>query len=79
MPKAKKDLDRKDAWKRDNTRCVQLRFANSSGIPQALDIMTEQTGMSASQYMRNALLDKLESDGFIELEIVEVKRAKSPK
>lgn len=74
MPKAKKDLDRNDLWKRENTKLIQIRIANSSGVPEALDKMTEETGKSATQYMREALLDKLAADGYIKLEVVEVKR-----
>ena len=75
MPKApKKELDKNDLWKRENTRLIQIRIANSSGIPDALDRMTEEKGISATQYMREALLDKLAADGYIKLEVVEIKR-----
>ena len=74
MPKAKRDLDRKDLWKRENTRLIQIRIANSSGVPDALDIMTSITGKPASQYMREALLEKLAADGYIKIEVANIIR-----
>lgn len=74
MSKAPKTLDRKDLWKRENTKLYQIRIANSSGVPDALEKMTADTGISATEYLREALLEKLDFDGYIHMEIVKQKR-----
>ena len=68
MPKVPKTLDKNDLWKRENTKLYQIRIANSSGIPEALEKMTADTGVSATEYLREALMEKLDFDGYIYME-----------
>ena len=69
-------MDAKDQWKRENTKLYQLRIANSSGVPRALEKMTAETGISATEYLREALLEKLDFDGYIRMEVVKQRRAR---
>lgn len=69
-------MDAKDQWKRENTKLYQLRIANSSGVPRALEKMTAETGISATEYLREALLEKLDFDGYIHMEAVKQRRAR---
>lgn len=69
-------MDTRDKWKRENTKLYQLRLANSSGVPCALEKMTADTGLSATEYIREALLEKLDFDGYIHMEVVKQKRQK---
>ncbi len=73
MPKTTKMLDKRDLWKRENTKLYQIRIANSSGVPEALEKMTAETGVTATEYLREALLEKLDYDGYIHMEIVKKK------
>jgi len=74
MPKQPKrptrDLEKYNAWRKESSIVVQFRIANSTGIPRLLEIMTEQTGKSASQYAKEAMLEKLVDDGFMEKPVV---------
>jgi len=55
---------RKNDWKKANTLSIQLNVANSTGIPSAIRAACEATGMTVSQYARNAIVQALEWDGF---------------
>lgn len=61
-----KALDRQNEWKRKNTKTVSMMFTKSSGIPDALDNMSEKTGIRANQYAKTALIEKSKEDGYLE-------------
>ena len=70
---AKKDIRRgdrhspgySDNYKRENYDLIQLRVRKDSGIMDALDLMCELTGMPRTEYLRNALQDRLMQDGYM--------------
>ena len=69
---AKKDIRRGDRHspgysdnKRENYDLIQLRVRKDSGIMDALDLMCELTGMPRTEYLRNALQDRLMQDGYM--------------
>ena len=51
-------------WKKQNTTQFNVRFTNSSGVPQALADMTEQTGKPPVQYIKESVVQALQWDGF---------------
>lgn len=53
------------AWKRENTVQIALRFTRNSGIPEALQKMTEKTGEKGTMYIRRVVTESLIRDGFI--------------
>lgn len=53
-----------DEWKKENTTVVRVRFVNSSGIPAALEKAIELKKTTMPQYVRQAIVEKLERDGF---------------
>lgn len=61
-----KALKRQRDWKRENTRSVSIVFTKSSGVSDALDKMSEKTGIRPIQYARTALVEKLKEDGYLE-------------
>ena len=70
----KQQKQEKAAYQKENTKVYSLRITNSSGIPTALEKMTADTGLSATEYLREALLEKLDFDGYIRMEVVKQKR-----
>lgn len=54
-----------EEWRKENTTRICLRLMNSSGIPAALQRMTEETGMKASAYIRRSLENELIRDGYL--------------
>ena len=54
-----------DKWMAENTVRMTLRFTNNSGIPAALQKMTDQTGMKATEYIRKVVIESLEFDGYL--------------
>ncbi len=55
---------KQDEWNARNTIRMTMRFTLNSGIPQALKKVCEQTGISETQYVRNAVIQALQWDGF---------------
>ena len=64
-----KQISSNQKWKNEHTKIYNIRVTDSSGIIEAMEKMTEETGMSAPQYIREALLEKLDRDGFIRMEV----------
>ena len=56
-------------WKNEHTKIYNIRVTDSSGIIEALEKMTEDTGITAPQYIKTALLEKLDFDGYINMEL----------
>lgn len=50
---------------KDNTVQYNLRITKSTGIPSALDEMQDETGISKTMYMRDAIASKLVHDGYL--------------
>lgn len=53
------------AWKREHSVVVQVRMAKSSGIPDLLKKATQDNNVQAATYLRKALLEKLQRDGYL--------------
>ena len=60
----KKQYAQQNAWVKENAIRMNVSFTNNSGIPQALKKVCEQTGINETQYVRNAVIQALEWDGF---------------
>ena len=56
------------AWKKENTVQILLRIVKSSGVPDALQKMTEETGENATVYIRRVVSEALKRDGFLKEE-----------
>ena len=54
-----------EAWKAENTLRLCVRVTKSSGIPGALQKMTDTTGESYPQYIRRVVTESLIRDGFL--------------
>lgn len=54
-----------EKWKAENTLRLCVRVTKSSGIPGALQKMTEKTGESYPQYIRRVVTESLIRDGFL--------------
>lgn len=63
-----KTISANSRWKKEHTKIYNIRVTDSSGIIEAIQKMEEETGISAPQYIRQALLEKLDHDGYIHLE-----------
>ena len=59
------DAKKIDAWMAENTIMLRVRFTNNSGVPAALQKMTEQTGMKPTEYARKVITESLEFDGYL--------------
>ena len=55
-----------DEWKKANTVQILLRVTYSSGIPDALNRVKEDTGESATVYIRRIVHDALIRDGYLQ-------------
>lgn len=69
MQQRAKALERKNKqiaqWKKENTKVYQVRYTLSSGIPSILEKMSAETGMKPATYIRQAVAEKLQRDGYI--------------
>lgn len=52
-------------WKKDNTVSFLLRYTNSSGVPGALRKVEESTPETAKGYIRRAVIEALQRDGYL--------------
>ena len=50
---------------RENYVQVNLKIRKDSGIIEALNLMTEVTGMPKTEYIRDAVQDRLREDGYM--------------
>jgi len=55
-----------EAWKAENSLRLCVRVTNNSGIPGALQKMTETTGESYPQYIRRVITESLIRDGYLQ-------------
>ena len=55
-----------EAWKAENTVRYHFRLSKNTGIPGALQKMTEKTGESDLAYIRRVVTDALIRDGFLQ-------------
>ena len=63
-----------DQWRKENTKLYSLRVTNASGIPAAIQKACQATGQAPSEYLREALLEKLDFEGFIHMDVAKQKR-----
>ena len=61
----KEQVRRQDKWIKENTVMIRVQFTNNSGVPAALQKMTEQTGMKPTEYARKVITESLEFDGYL--------------
>ena len=59
-----------EEWRKQNTMRLNLRIANSTGIPDALRRMQGETGEKPIEYAKRALTESLEFDGYLDREPV---------
>lgn len=62
-----------EAWKKENTVRYHFRLSKNTGIPEALQKMTEKTGENEMVYIRRVVTESLIRDGFLQ-EKVKVKK-----
>lgn len=53
-----------DAWKAENTAIYRIRVTKSSGIIDAMNVALDDTGKTQAEYLRQALIEKLEREGY---------------
>lgn len=68
MDKDKKQA--KAAWRKVATVQYNLRIMNATGIPEALQKATAETGETPPQYIKAALVERLKREGYITGEVV---------
>lgn len=59
-----KKLSSNDRWKLENTSRYNLRIVNSSGIPNALNEASRAQRIAPTEYIRNAISEKLIREGY---------------
>ena len=52
-------------WQKEQTTQYNLRFMNSTGVPNAIVKATEVTGTTTAEYLKAAVVDRLKQDGFL--------------
>lgn len=55
-----------EAWKKENTVKLTVRVMNSSGIPAAMEVARNDSGLTNSGYVIAALREKLIRDGYMQ-------------
>lgn len=53
------------AWQKENSIKLTVRVMNSSGIPAALEVARNDSGLTNSGYVIAALREKLIRDGYL--------------
>lgn len=53
-------------WRKKNITQYNLSVVNSSGIPAAISAAANDCGKTPLEYIRAAITEKLESDGFLQ-------------
>ena len=54
-----------DTWKNENTVRYTMRFTKSTGIPEGLRKAAEELQIAESAYIRQAVIEKLQRDGYL--------------
>ena len=54
-----------DKWKRENTKICQVRMTKNSEIYKALCVALESQEIAESAYIRQAVIEKLQRDGYL--------------
>lgn len=54
-----------EQYKREHYDQVNVRLRKDSGITDGLEMMQRLTGMPKSEYIRDALVDRLKKDGYL--------------
>ena len=58
-------MQEKAERKKGNTKTYQICLSKSTGLVSAMETMTERTGIRPATYLRKALIEKLQRDGYI--------------
>jgi len=63
-----KENDKQKAyvWQKNQTTQYNLRIMNATGIPEAIKAATKASGESVSEYIKNALVDRLRREKFFD-------------
>ena len=64
MDKDERKEKEKD-WRKNQTTQYLLRFTNASGVPAAIDKAAPKAKETPSEYMKNAIVNRLREDGFL--------------
>lgn len=54
----------KNTWSKENQELISTRFSKSDNIAERIKNASNTKGLSASAYVRKAILDALERDGY---------------
>ena len=60
-----RDVAKKEAWQKDNTKMYGVRIQNKSGIPEALEIAKTSSGLTTNAFIIEAIREKLIRDGYL--------------
>lgn len=64
MDKDERKEKEKD-WRKNATTQYLLRFTNASGVPAAINKAAPKAKETPSEYMKNAIVNRLREDGFL--------------
>lgn len=59
-------MTKNQEYKEENSIRCTLRFYKTTGVPDALKAMEEKTGMVWTTYVKQAVVESLKRDGFLE-------------
>lgn len=65
-----------DQWRKENTKLYSLRVTIASGIPAAMEKACTDSEQTPSEYLREALLEKLDFEGYIHMEVAKQKKTR---
>lgn len=60
--------DAQKRWSAENMLKISIAFTNKSGMPEALRKMEDATGEKRTDYIRRAVKEQLEFDGWLNQE-----------
>jgi prophage antirepressor-like protein len=57
-------------WQKERTTQYNLRFMNETGVPAAVTTAAKAAGETTTEYLKNAVVQRLRSDGFLTSDVV---------
>ena len=57
-------------WAKRETVQYALRFMKSTGVPAALEKATQETGETTPEYLKRAIVQRLQKEGFLQTDVV---------
>lgn len=58
--------EKEKAWRKQATTQFCMRFLNSTGVPDAIVTAAQNAKESTSEYIKRAVVMRLENDGFVQ-------------